>query len=140
MVKADDPRFELLLEAMDPAVVVSDPAGVIRFVNRKTSLLFGYDGQDLIGQSIDALVPESAVQVRRAPGKGAFAHPETRLMGNGSAPSGRRRDGSQFPADIVLCPIDTEGGTLVLVAVYDTTESSKAILDLVDGNAAPHDT
>ena len=135
----DDARFESLLDGMEPAVVVSDPTGVMRFVNGKTSLLFGYEGEDLVGRPIDTLVPESSRQVHRAPGKGAFAHPETRVTGAGEGPPGRRRDGSKFPADMVLSSIDTEDGTLVLVAVYDVTERTRAIHDLNGGTDVAHD-
>src|SRR5680860_1782832 len=100
--------FEGLLEAAPDAMVGVDQAGVIRFVNRQTESLFGYDRTDLVGQSIEMLVPESFRQVHPAYRAGYFADPKTRPMGAGLELTGRRRDGTEFPVDVSLSSIDTE--------------------------------
>jgi PAS domain S-box-containing protein len=123
--------FEGLLEAAPDAMAGVDQAGVIRFVNRQTDSLFGYDRTDLVGQSIETLVPESFRKVHPAHRAGYFADPTgTRARGVVREVTGRRRDGTEFPVDISLSFIDTEDGLLVIAAVRDVTERNKADQDL----------
>jgi PAS domain S-box-containing protein len=98
---------------------------VIRFVNRQTELLFGYDRDDLIGALLETLVPESLRPVHKVHREGYVAAPFTRTMGLGLELRGRRRDGTQFPVDIALSHTDTEDGPLVLVTVRDLTDRTK---------------
>jgi PAS domain S-box-containing protein len=120
-------QFENLLEAVPDAMVGVDPAGVIRFVNRRTELLFGYNRDDLVGAPLETLVPDSFRQVHTAHRQGFFAEPETRAMGLNLELSGRQADGTVFPVDISLSHIDAEGGQLVIAAVRDMTERKKAV-------------
>jgi PAS domain S-box-containing protein len=119
-------NFETLLEAVPDALVGVDHAGVIRFVNRQTELLFGYDRDELIGAPLETLVPESLRPVHKVHRQGYVAAPFTRTMGLGLEPRGRRRDGTQFPVDIALSHADTEDGPLVIAAVRDLTGRTKA--------------
>ena len=123
-------NFKSLLEAAPDAMVGVDQAGVIRFVNRQTELLFGYDRDDLVGQSIETLVPESFRQVHRAHRAGYFADPKTRPMGAGLQLTGRRRDGTEFPVDVSLSHLGTGDDVLVIAAVRDVTERIKADQEL----------
>ncbi|HEY8720341.1 PAS domain S-box protein [Pengzhenrongella sp.] len=118
-------KFESLLEAAPDAMVGVDSTGTIRFVNRQTESLFGYSRGELVGESIETLVPESFRAVHPANRTGYFADPRTRAMGAGLNLSGRRRDGSEFPVDISLSSIETEDGLLVTAAVRDITERKK---------------
>src|SRR5664279_285331 len=120
-----DPKFEGLLEAVPDALVGVDHEGVIRFVNRQTELLFGYDCGDLIGAPLEILVPESLRPVHRVHRERYVAAPFTRTMGLDLELRGRRRDGTQFPVDIALSHTDTEGGPLVIAAVRDMTDHNK---------------
>ncbi len=125
-------RFEGLLEAAPDAMVGVDPTGAIRFVNRQTEALFGYDRDSLLGQPIERLLPESYRQVH-AEHRAAFpAHPETGAMGAGLELSGRRIDGTTFPVTLSLSSIETEDGLLVIAAVRDITESQFVELALRD--------
>src|SRR5665647_2054301 len=94
--------FEGLLEAVPDALVGVDHAGVIRFVNRQTELLFGYDRGDLVGAPLEMLVPESLRPIHEVHREGYVAAPFTRIMGLDLELRGRRRDGTQFPVDITL--------------------------------------
>src|SRR5664280_1776221 len=118
-------RFEGLLEAVPDALVGVDHAGVIRFVNHQTELLFGYDRDDLIGAPLETLVPESLWPVHKLHREGYVAAPFTRTMGQDLELRGRRRDGTQFPVDIALSHTDTEDGPLVIAAVRDITGRKK---------------
>jgi PAS domain S-box-containing protein len=115
------PKFGTLLEAVPDALVGVDKAGVIRFVNHQTELLFGYDRGDLIGAPLETLVPESLRQLHGAHREGYEAAPKPRPLGTDLKLSGRRRDGTEFPVDIALSAIDTDEGMLVVAAVRDMT-------------------
>jgi PAS domain S-box-containing protein len=118
-------KFEGLLEAVPDALVGVDHAGVIRFVNRQTELLFGYDRGDLIGAPLETLVPESLRPIHEVHRERYVAAPFTRTMGQDLELRGRRRDGTQFPVDIALSHTDTEDGPLVIAAVRDITGRKK---------------
>jgi PAS domain S-box-containing protein len=122
--------FEGLLEAAPDAMVGIGRTGLIRFVNRQTELLFGYDRDDLLGQSIETLVLESFRKIHLAHRAGYFADPKTRLMGAGLQLTGRRRDGTDFPVDVSLSHIGTGDDVLVIAAVRDVTERNKADQEL----------
>jgi hypothetical protein len=115
-----------LLEAAPDAIVGVDADGLIALVNAQAERLFGYGREELLGQPIELLVPEDVRDVH--PGHRLRyerdAHP--RPMGAGTQLSGRRKDGSRFPAEISLSPIDTEHGRLVAAAVRDVTDRVRA--------------
>jgi len=125
-VSSKTTKFEGLLEAVPDALVGVDHTGVIRFVNRQTELLFGYERDDLIGAPLETLVPESLRPVHKVHRGGYVAAPFTRAMGLGLELRGRRRDGTQFPVDIALSHTDTEDGPRVIAAVRDMTGRKKA--------------
>ena len=117
-----DARFRGLLEAAPDAMVCVDSGGRIVLVNAQTEQLFGYLREDLIGQPVEILVPDAA-RARHAALRAGYADdPRPRAMEAGIELSGRRRDGSTFPAEISLSAIDTEEGLLVSAAVRDVTE------------------
>ena len=128
--------FEALLDAVPDALVGVDRAGVIRFVNRQTESLFGYERDELVGAPLEVLVPESARPIHRVHRERYRMDPRTRPMGADLLLKGRRRDGTQFPADIALSPMSTQDGVLVVAAVRDMTgyqraEAARRRLDLV---------
>src|SRR5450631_3949858 len=114
-------KFGNLLEAVPDALLGVDRAGVIRLVNRQAESLFGYERQDLIGASIEMLVPESLRQVHKAHRAGYNASPRTRPMGTDLKLIARRADGSEFPVDIALSPMHPGDRMLVMAAVRDMT-------------------
>jgi PAS domain S-box-containing protein len=120
-------RFENLLEAVPDALVGMDQKGVIRFVNRQTESLFGYDRDELIGQPIETLVPEPLWQIYAEHREGYFADPRTRSSGLDLELNGRQRDGTEFPANISLSHIDTGDVLLVITAVRDVTKQKQAV-------------
>ena len=120
------PNFKDLLEAMPDALVGVDRAGVIRFVNRHTESLFGYERGELVGLPIETLVPESLRTVHQVQRDGYVAAPKTREMGTDLELRGQRRDGTEFPVDIALSHVDTGDGVVVIAAVRDITDRQKA--------------
>jgi PAS domain S-box-containing protein len=133
-MSAQTASFENLLEAMPDALVGVDRMGVIRLVNRRTESLFGYERDDLVGQPVEVLVPESRRPAHRVHRQGYDSAPATRAMGVGLKLSGRRRDGTRFPADIALSQLDTGDGILSLATVRDMTDRKRATEKLDQAN------
>jgi PAS domain S-box-containing protein len=117
----DNDRFRLVVESSPVAMIVTDNDGLIRFVNAEAKRLFGYQNREMLGISLDALVPS---QQRRGHGllrQGFLNSPSRRPMGAGRDLKAMRADGHEFPVEIGLAPIETVGGTLVLATVLDIT-------------------
>jgi len=124
-VSAEHGIREQLLEALPDAVFVVAADGRIVFVNAQAVALFGYDRDALVGQTIDLLVPDAVKSVHPTHRSRYFAAPQVRPMGAGLELSGRRVDGSEFPAEISLSAIETADGRLVTAVVRDVTERMK---------------
>lgn len=124
-----DERFRLLVEASPSGMVLVDGAGVIRMVNGEAERLFGWWRDELIGQSIETLVGQPASDVLTAHDQlraRYMREPGRRAMGVGRDLAARRKDGSEFPVEVGLTPIEMEGGTFVLAIVTDITERQRA--------------
>jgi PAS domain S-box-containing protein len=119
-------RFRVAVEAAPNAMLMVDQAGTIVLLNSQVEALFGYARAELIGQTVELLVPESFRSQHPSAGAGFFAVPQVRAMGAGRDLYGRRKDGSEFPMEIGLNPIETEEGMLVLSAIVDITARKRA--------------
>jgi PAS domain S-box-containing protein len=114
--------FEGLLEAAPDAIIGVTQDGTITLINAQAERLFGYPRDELLGRSVDVLVPE-----RLRPGHvhrrdGYFARPRNRPMGAGAALAAVRKDGTEFPAEISLSWLNTDRGTIVTTAIRDVTD------------------
>jgi PAS domain S-box-containing protein len=124
--KVQEKRFRALLEGAPDAMVIVDEKGLIQRINYQTEKVFGYNRNELLGQTIEILVPE---EIRKQ-------HPQLRqaYMDNPSANGAdetfslraQHKDGTIFPVDINLSPLETEEGALVVASVRDVTERKKA--------------
>lgn len=121
-----DDHFRLAVESAPAAMIVSDADGMIQFVNAETERMFGYHSRELIGQSIDILAPSRMRQAHASLRQSFLSNPSKRPMGVGRDLRATRRDGSEFPVEIGLTPIETEAGTLVLATVLDITARREA--------------
>jgi PAS domain S-box-containing protein len=118
--------FEQLLEAAPDAIVGVGDDGRIVLVNGQVEALFGYPREDLLGEKVEILVPERFRESHPRYRKAYFGEPRTRPMGAGLNLYGRRRDGSEFPAEISLSSIETEEGTLATAAVRDISDRAES--------------
>jgi PAS domain S-box-containing protein len=123
--KTAEAKFRGLLESAPDAMVIVNQQGEIVLVNAQTEKLFGYQRDNLLGKSIGVLIPDNFKPGQLEFEKGYFKAPRTRAMGAGSDLYARRRDGTSFPAEISLSPLETEEGILVTAAVRDLTEQRK---------------
>jgi PAS domain S-box-containing protein len=119
-------RDQQLLEAAPDAMVVIDKTGTIRIVNGASERLFGYARAELLGQSVDMLVPDAVTGGHAAHRDKYVRNPSPRSMGSGRNLLGKRKDGTLVPVEISLSPLDTAEGLLVVAAVRDITERRKA--------------
>lgn len=111
-----------LLEATPDAMVIIDKEGLIIRANAKAEKVFGYPRTELTGRSLELLVPSDFKQRHARYRDDYYASPVRRPMGQGLALWGRRRDGSEFPVDISLAPIETVHGMFVSASIREVTE------------------
>ncbi|MFD0521905.1 PAS domain S-box protein [Paractinoplanes durhamensis] len=119
-------KFRGLLEAAPDAIVGVSADGCITLVNAQTERLFGYRRDELMGQQIEMLVPEDVRAGHPQLRNRYFADLQPRPMGAGSPLRARRKDGSEFPAEVSLSALETEDGLIVSAAIRDVTERVEA--------------
>lgn len=115
-------RFRRVVEAAPNAMVMINAFGRIEMVNAQAERVFGYPRAELLGQMIEMLAPERFRGRHPALRAAFFDDPRSRPMGAGRDLFGLRKDGSEFPVEIGLNPIETEEGHMVLSAIVDISE------------------
>jgi PAS domain S-box-containing protein len=120
--RREEKRAENLLEAAPDAMVVVDQTGRIVLVNAQTERLFGYLREEILGQPVEVLIPQRFHQRHQAHRTSFFSEQRVRPKEAQLDLFGLRKDGSEFPVEISLSPIETENGVLVTSAIRDITE------------------
>jgi len=130
MTKADSPlgedSFRRVVEWAPSAMVMINHDGIMVLVNAQAERMFNYDRKALIGQAVEILIPERFRHHHQMFRSNYFDTPTPRPMGIGRDLAGCRSDGSEFPIEIGLNPLDTEAGPMVLASIIDITDRLRA--------------
>ncbi|UXI70380.1 PAS domain S-box protein [Tahibacter amnicola] len=121
-LQSSEARFRGLLESAPDAVVIVDAMGTIALVNQQTERMLGFHRDELIGKPVEVLMPIRYRYQHAGHRTDYFRSPRSRSMGAKLDLYGLRKDGSEFPVEISLSPLETEEGTLVSAAIRDVTE------------------
>jgi PAS domain S-box-containing protein len=129
-LKRAEEKFQLVVESAPNAIVMINRAGEITLVNQRTEQWFGYTREELLGKPVEILLPEQFRNIHVGHRSGFFTKPvavgaSERAMGAGRELYARRKDGSEFPIEVGLNPLETEEGPMVLSAIVDVTERKK---------------
>ena len=125
-------RYRGLLEAAPDAMVVVNPAGEIVLLNVQAEKQFGYSRDELVGQQVKNIIPEGFAERLIADGTRSAAEALAQQIGTGIELNGRRRDGTEFPIEIMLSPLESAEGVLVTAAIRNITERKKSEEHLVE--------
>lgn len=118
-------KFLSLLEALPDALVVADEKGLIVLVNSQTEKLFGFGRSEISGQPVETLIPDRFRRKHAKHHSHYLAAGQNRSMGTGLDLIARRKDGSEFPVDISLSPLEASGSRFVIAAIRDITERKR---------------
>jgi PAS domain S-box-containing protein len=125
-LRVSEERFRRVVEATPTAIVMIGPEGTIEMVNAQAETIFGYPRAELLGEPIEMLVPERYRSAHPNLRNAFLADPQARLMGAGRDLNAVRKDGSEFPVEIGLSPLETADGRKVLASIVDITGRREA--------------
>jgi len=127
--KQAEEQFRLVVEAAPSAMIMVNSEGRIALVNTQVETVFGYAREELIGHSIEILVPERFRSHHIGYWRGYFDDARARTIGAGRELFGLRKDGSEVPIEIALNPIHTAEGLFVLASIIDVSERKQVELE-----------
>jgi PAS domain S-box-containing protein len=115
-------RFRELLEVAPDGILEVDRDGLIVLCNAATERIFGYRREELLGRSVEILIPEGSHAAHRKHRANYWERPVTRPMGQGLTLHAQRKDGARFPVEISLSPVRSEDGFRVTAIIRDVTD------------------
>lgn len=121
----DAADYRAVYRAAPDGILLVGREGRVRDLNPKAEELFGYERDELVGEPVEALVPEGVRELHRRERREYVDDPEPRPMGIGMELRGRRKDGTEFPVEISLSPVRRDGETLVIAMVRDVTQRKR---------------
>lgn len=120
-----------VLDAAPDAIIIIDAASIIRFASQQVSALFGYPHEQIVGREVEDLMPERFRRRHLGHRERYGHHLRARAMGQGLELYGRRQDGTEFPLEISLSPIEDQERTLVAAAIRDVSDRKRIEADLI---------
>lgn len=135
----NEARFRSFLDGAPDAIVIIDREGKIELVNRLVESTFGYSRAELVGQPAEILTPERFWPTFLARKTSYLRSPEAKQMGSGHELFGRRKDGTEFPADVSLSPVDMDGNVRIMASIRNISKKKKVesqLRFLVDASRA----
>jgi len=136
--KASEARYRGLLEAAPDAMVVVDRVGDIVLVNAQAEIRFGYRRDELLGKAVTDIIPDGFAERLVADALRSEAVALAQQMGTGIELIGRRKDGTEFPIELMLSPLVSEDGVLVTAAIRDISVRKAAEAELLEKVEALH--
>ena len=130
----DEMKFRSLLDSAPDPMVIVDSSARICLVNARAESVFGYAREELIGQRVETIIPQSFRPTTRAGSATSVVAADNADAANDFEMYGRRKNGSRFPVEISLSPIETAEGTLISGAIRDVSERQRIQQDLRDAN------
>ena len=124
-LQLSEQRYRLLSETVPMGILISDERGKIVHANAQALRMFGYEREELIGETVETLVPERLRHSHRVQRFGYMKEPEERPVGAGMELFARRKDGTEFPAEISLGPLFTKEGVLISTTIVDIAARKK---------------
>ena len=131
-----DAFFRTLLESAPDAMILVDDTDKIVVVNSQTEQMFGYDREEMLGQTVEFLLPERFRRHHVGYREGFVTDPAIRPMGAGQALVGLRNDGSEFPVEISLSPVPTTSGNFVSSVIRDVTDRKRMENEIIAAQEA----
>jgi PAS domain S-box-containing protein len=132
----ENDRFRALLEAAPDAMVIVDDTGAILLTNAETERMFGYTRAAIVGEPVKMLIPERYHGHHPGNRERFFGSPRRWAMGAGLSLWGLHQDGTEFPVEISLSPLETEDGLLGTAAIRDITARKQSERELSEANIA----
>jgi len=128
--------FRILLESAPDAMIIVDDCGEITIVNEQTESMFGYSREEMIGQPVEMLLPDRLRHAHLAHRDKYVASPSLRPMGTGLNLVGQRKDGTEFPVEISLSPVETENTRFVSSVIRDVTRRKRMEQEIIAAQEA----
>ena len=123
--KQAEAQFQQVVESAPNGMLMIDQQGKMTLVNKQVEQMFGYTREELLGKSVEMLIPERFRHGHPAHRTGYFTAPSSRIMGAGRELFGLHKTGTEFPVELGLNPIDTPAGKLALASIVDITPRKK---------------
>ncbi|MBL8021676.1 MAG: PAS domain S-box protein [Leptospirales bacterium] len=129
-LKKADAQFRMAFDAAPSAMLMVNRSGQIMMANTQVELLFGYERSEILKKDVEELIPERFRSVHPAHRDVFTTAPTARTMGGGGDLFARRKDGSEFPVEIGLNPMQTDDGDFTIVSIIDITERTRTVAEL----------
>ncbi len=125
-------RLETVIESVPNGILMVNRRGLVTLMNRQAEKMFGFEREELVGKPVETLLPRPARDFHPGRRGGFFADPDARAMGSGQDLFAVHKNGSEFPVEVGLNPIEVDGESVVLCSIVDITDRKRAETKIVE--------